>query len=270
MPNWTYNRVYGSKKICDALLGEDRLPTFTKVIPVPKDLELVMSVKNDDYYKALYSSLFEHNDGPLKDLYHTRKISEPFEEWMKTVTSEVPLDILLAGKRMRDQYGTDYWYDWRCNNWGCKWDAKSMSDDPYEADVTEIEFETPWSPPEGVMNKIAELYPEEEFTWHCDEESCAFSFDRNYFGDGTYNEEDVLAEYYTPYIVDESELEEQCEGYEDVKDLRQSIKNALPEGLNFDLQEDEEAETLTVTVYDWDQYGGDLLYEHTFNGVKYK
>ena len=269
MPNWTYNRVYGSKKICDALLGEDRKPTFSKVVPVPKDLELVMSIKNDDYYKALTKSLFEHNDGDLKALYHTNKIKEPFEEWMKTVTSEVPLDVLLAGKRMRDQYGTDYWYDWRCSNWGCKWDAHPMQDDPYEDGVTEIEFETPWSPPEAVMDKLASLYPNEKFTWHADEESCMFSFDRQYHGDGTFDEEDVLAEYYTPYIVEEDELVEQVGSYKDVNELLESIKSVLPEGCDYEISKDMKAKTLTVSVYDWAQYGNDLLYEHTFNGVKY-
>lgn len=271
MPNWTYNRVHGSKKICEALLGDDRLPTFKKIVPTPQELITLERVKDTSIYKALMKSLLENDDGDIKAIYYDRNIKEPFEDWMKKVTAECPLDLLLAGKSLKENYGVDSWYDFNCRYYGCKWDANSINDDPYEEDVEEIEFETPWSPPEAIMDKLAELYPNEVFTWHADEESCSFSFDRDYHGDGTYSEHDVFPEWFTPYIAEESDLVEQVgEDYADSEDLRSAIASALPDQCNYDIQEDRDAKTLSVTVYDWDQYGGDELYTHTFNGVKYK
>lgn len=58
-----------------------------------------------------------------------------------------------------EQYGYDNWYDWKINNWGCKWNAGNT-----ELTVIDnehyISFETAWSPPMEIFEKISELYPD--------------------------------------------------------------------------------------------------------------
>ena len=63
----------------------------------------------------------------------------------------------------------DRWYDWRLQNWDTKWDADDVvvtDDDP---DCTEIEFNTAWSPPEAICDKIREDYPAVSVSWFYDE-----------------------------------------------------------------------------------------------------
>lgn len=52
-------------------------------------------------------------------------------------------------------YGYTTWYDWCCNNWGTKWNAYSF--ELWNDDT--IKFDTAWSCPEPVIQKLAEMYP---------------------------------------------------------------------------------------------------------------
>ena len=66
----------------------------------------------------------------------------------------------------------DRWYDWRVNNWDTKWDCYDVvvtDDDP---ESVEIEFNTAWSPPEAICNKIREDYPDVSVSWCYDEPGC--------------------------------------------------------------------------------------------------
>lgn len=60
------------------------------------------------------------------------------------------------------------WYDWREVYWGCKWNVGIVncfdspygkSIDEYESNRLEIRFKTPWSHPEGIIDKILEDNP---------------------------------------------------------------------------------------------------------------
>ena len=67
----------------------------------------------------------------------------------------------------------DRWYNWRCQNWGTKWDAYSMEID--EVDMPngfEVTFETAWSPPEEVCYAIKEQYDDLSISWFYDEPGC--------------------------------------------------------------------------------------------------
>lgn len=57
------------------------------------------------------------------------------------------------------KYGDDNWYDWRCNNWGVKWDA-SESTFYKEDGYVDIEYETPWCPPIEFWEKFTKQFPE--------------------------------------------------------------------------------------------------------------
>lgn len=62
------------------------------------------------------------------------------------------------------QSGHANWYSWSCSEWGTKWNAyhtyiKVMSDD-----TMLLQFDTAWSCPEPIFDKIAELFP----TLDCD------------------------------------------------------------------------------------------------------
>ena len=56
------------------------------------------------------------------------------------------------GQQERELYGTNNWYDWSCANWGTKWNAYDIY-----CDANVIEFNTAWSCPLPVLDKLAEI-----------------------------------------------------------------------------------------------------------------
>ena len=62
-------------------------------------------------------------------------------------------------KRLIKKYGASDWYQWRCSNWGCKWDASRTS----YINSFEVEFDTPWGPPIEFFRKLSEKFPKTEF-----------------------------------------------------------------------------------------------------------
>lgn len=67
--------------------------------------------------------------------------------------------------------GHPSWYEWSIENWGTKWDAfryEQVDDDPFT-----FRFETAWSFPTPIFEKLAALYPTLTFEcWTHDEGDC--------------------------------------------------------------------------------------------------
>jgi hypothetical protein len=67
----------------------------------------------------------------------------------------------------------DRWYNWRCQNWGTKWDAYSLEiDDSEMPHGFEVTFETAWSPPEEIHTAISEQFDDLSMSWFYDEPGC--------------------------------------------------------------------------------------------------
>lgn len=56
-------------------------------------------------------------------------------------------------KRARELYGSNNWYDWSVANWGTKWNAQCSSFNHKNT----LWFDTAWSCPIPVLNKLAEI-----------------------------------------------------------------------------------------------------------------
>ena len=67
----------------------------------------------------------------------------------------------------------DRWYNWRCYNWGTKWDCYSLEiDDVDMPNGFEVTFETAWSPPEEIHSAISEQFDGLSMSWFYDEPGC--------------------------------------------------------------------------------------------------
>lgn len=96
----------------------------------------------------------------------------PCPQELLDVTEDAPSDY-------KDQLFLDYgyasWYDWRVANWGTKWDVSYVSSDFDDDNSAQWEFDTAWSPPQGIYDYLADRFPELSISWFYDEPGMQFA-----------------------------------------------------------------------------------------------
>lgn len=195
MPNWVKNsvKIIGPEedvvKALDYIRHKDPSRNdeidFNNIEPVPERLNIT-SGGNDRYYVALYLKTLHWADryqlmrklADCKvDFYgdYSRKYSNPiyspipdhrlaymsnnFKDEYKILSPNSMEDV---GKAYIDnilEYGDDTWYEWCCRHWGTKWNAveSRIFDDGFE-------FETAWSTPIPILEKLSKKFP--KLTFH--------------------------------------------------------------------------------------------------------
>lgn len=153
MPNHISNIVY--LEVEDAIDEEEQ----------KKIAELLKSVKTD------YSAFDFNTIIPMPEvLRDTRSPSQPIEDKVQfekelaeykrdkdDKTKYVTKPITFAqSRRYKTLYGTDNWYEWANNNWGTKWNAYDINENPEHG---HIQFDTAWSPPLPVFVALSAKFP---------------------------------------------------------------------------------------------------------------
>ncbi len=97
------------------------------------------------------------------------------------------------GDEERTKYGRDNWYDWSLDNWHTKWNA-------YDTELVEdadesfsFNFQTAWSFPQPIIDKLIEMHPDLVFDGHANEEAGFFNFDWDN-QDGMFHQYDLPME----------------------------------------------------------------------------
>jgi|TARA_R110000851_G_scaffold26927_2_gene75995 hypothetical protein len=75
------------------------------------------------------------------------------------------------------------WWTWRNDNWGTKWNLVPNHDGDLTAymtvedgeDYISLEFDTAWSPPNGIYEAIVEKYPDLDINWFYREDGVQIS-----------------------------------------------------------------------------------------------
>lgn len=71
------------------------------------------------------------------------------------------------------KYGYDNWYDWRCQNWGTKWNSGDSPEPMLNERGNRVTyfFQTAWSTPAPVIEKLSEKFPDVKIkVWYADED----------------------------------------------------------------------------------------------------
>jgi hypothetical protein len=177
MPNWCHNRVTLSGDAEDLsqlkpLIGSEDHPfDFNKIMPMPESLNIEAGSKELGY-QAVY--------GDWRGLLNYSWIPDYIETQQELINyfwRKHPdlLEMAEIYKENRDKYGHLNWYSWRLANWGTKWpigpdDLLVVID---SEDCMQLEFDTAWSPADGIHEKVQEIINEQglscSITWFYDE-----------------------------------------------------------------------------------------------------
>jgi hypothetical protein len=188
MPNWVRNKLYfgdgKAHEVVEKNFTEDpatheRGLDFDTVDKMPEDLNIEYGstsedglrlyltkvspnckwagTKEDKMTKKAFADLLEKvkartfgSNGFEMTEEDAAKLQAKYKDRLQTV-----MDL---GKKQVDnlaKYGAMNWYEWRCREWGCKWNASETS---VEGDT--IEFSTPWSPAIEAVVKLSKQHPD--------------------------------------------------------------------------------------------------------------
>ena len=131
-------------------------------------------------------SFYSDNEEQLKQVYDIFDNDEPFNaivpspDWKTTPNEDGELPIKREHKNpdgkvvytsydFPDGKNDDRWYSWNVANWGTKWEIDKGSCDHFDGCSFECEFETAWSPAEGIFYALREKFPDVDVTWFYDE-----------------------------------------------------------------------------------------------------
>ena len=164
MPNHCYNRVslYSDDTTVILRLHEifkigldpnDERTVFGQIIPEPNWEEIPL------------------NEETVQEYSWDKPRGEIGECPVMVINEDKPF---LNGLRFKStDKQDDRWYNWRCQNWGTKWDAYSLEiDDCDMPHGFEVNFETAWSPPEEIAEAIREQFDDLSMSWFYDEPGC--------------------------------------------------------------------------------------------------
>lgn len=227
MPNNVTNKItfYGEQKnvskVLNLIKGNDEYIDFNKIIPMPESLN-IESGSNTDRAIAYY--ITERLTLPVWQTNLSSLISNMFSSnwanevvsrvvtWAETASDEEKDKLYNMGKQYmfnRENYGFYTWYDWCRYNWDTKWNAYSSS---FDANSNTIEFDTAWSCPLSVLDKLAEMCYEHGvyFTGKWADEDCGCNV-------GVFESDCDGDEYWFSYEDAENQSNDAYEIYAEVK-----------------------------------------------------
>ncbi|MDY6072143.1 MAG: DUF4116 domain-containing protein [Bacilli bacterium] len=183
MADFNSNRVVCSKSLIKYLVRRDESTNFSDkvdfniLIPMPSDLDIECSSNIFDcilaYLKIVspYCEKFDSFDkldkitfDRLYKLFLEKSNLPNFD--LKSCV--IDFNLYSKGKRYVEnliKYDSYTWFSWSIKNWGCKWNADTISVQEIGVDKVEINFLTPYNAPYGIMEKFFEI-GKEKVEWY--------------------------------------------------------------------------------------------------------
>lgn len=101
---------------------------------------------------------------------------DDLDKLVENYTTDGVLDFDKIEPMPKEFLTTGEWFDWRIVHWGTKWNLDTNSGGFYrsEDDAFVGDFETAWSPPMSVIEKLSRLFPDVRIHLAYDEPNMAF------------------------------------------------------------------------------------------------
>ena len=141
---------------------------FNKIIPMPESLNIEAGSRTDRGLKAYRYFIEAYTAGRSAEdaLKALENIPAESEEAFLRRRTDIKRDEWELGKaawrNIRD-FGAPTWYDWCITNWGTKWNAYGYDEggaDYHDGDS--LYFQTTWSAPHPVLEKLTQMFPDVE------------------------------------------------------------------------------------------------------------
>ena len=130
-------------------------------------------------------SFYSENEQDINKLYKIFTSENVFNQilpspdWKNTPNENGELPSTVEMKNQKGEVFTtvqefpdgtqdDRWYHWQISNWGTKWEIADVECDGDAYSFT-CEFDTAWSPAEGIFYALREQYPDVDCSWFYDE-----------------------------------------------------------------------------------------------------
>lgn len=202
MPNWVINRI----KIENGDIKEVLKEHFTKqdgkeefdfntIDCMPKDVQIEKSSRSSDGFKLYIAKINPlilnigcADDKMSPDSFFKKMVSlfgkrciDNIEnyilrmkdiEFLKNKYEERLDEVIELGHKVFtniEKYGVGDWYDWACQNWGCKWNCCNTA-----IIDNAICFDTPWSASDVVIEKLALMHKDLKIIHEYAEEQTGF------------------------------------------------------------------------------------------------
>lgn len=152
---------------------------------------------------------------PVKDLhFDLLNIPEKSEQAFLRVRPDIDRAAWDLGRQAfqnEQKYGAATWYKWRIRNWGTKWNAYGY-EDGVQFDGHSLRFWSAWSPPQPVIAKLSEMYPDLDFVHQFADEDIGHNCGEDEYHNGSlcgeYRPAGVEAVEYANSLWGNGELEE--------------------------------------------------------------
>lgn len=236
MPNYVKNNITiigTNDKIHECLefcKSDDSEFDFNKIVPMPEELNIDESSKNDIAIKSYLLSLNDEQANKVHDIL--RRVPDilhgNLDQALKDkdyISPDNSDEYIELGKRLVDncsKYGCTTWYEWSYSNWGTKWNAMEVEiiDNPEECSVY---FDTAWNAPVPIFSALSKKFPDLIFSISYADEDIGSNCGYMNFANGIQESEKIF-EYgddsvafacdvwgYDPkeYLEDEEDYEEE-------------------------------------------------------------
>ena len=228
MPNHVQNivRLQGDEKRVQEILEAVKSDQyglgsvdFEKIIPMPSPLHIECGSKTDRGLNAYRD--FLKSEAESEREYLDQKPTITPEEWE-------------LGKQAYEnirEYGAPTWYEWSVAHWGTKWNAYGMSENAGEGQSNELRFQTAWSAPRPILEKLARMYPRITFEHEWADEDIGVNCGRHIYQGG-----ERVEEYYPEGDVQSTEFALSVWDY-DASDLSLTLNAAGTKYINMEMEE---------------------------------
>ena len=224
VPNYVQNRVRlsGDQSRIDDLLrtvqnDEEGLGSidFDKIIPMPKELEIECGSRSHTGFKAYSDFISIYVLGQPDGKVDVFAIPESSEKAFLRERKYIDEETFAHGKQAyqnKIRFGHPDWYSWRIANWNTKWNACGYESGLDYSSGNCLHFQTAWSPPVPIIEKLAEQFPGVEFVHSWANEDLGMSCGRRVYQNGK-----VVEEYY-PTGEEARSFANSVWGYEDERE----------------------------------------------------